>query len=260
MPIQITNEKKDKNWIVYYDILIAPILFFSFLMGDQLITLSRENAQLKKKRRRRGAGAGPLPPQDGMPSRERERASAAHHSQHLLLLPAVPASRGPARLLVARLDAETAGQPGAAVERQVHRVEHRRHGTTPLARREQKPRGRADGPRRALRPRRHPVVEHQRARFLPAPLGLLLPHGCRCRGMDVHREGALACSALAAARPVRQRGDGGKEDDGEDGGGDDDAEDDPGEHRRIISYLWRPNAGAGSCPVSISGIAGATER
>jgi hypothetical protein len=52
---------------------------------------------------------------------------------------------------------------------------------------------------------------------------------------------------------VRQRGDGGEEDDGEDGGGDDHAEDDPGEHRRIISYLWRAKAGVGS-PVSISGI------
>lgn len=72
--------------------------------------------------------------------------------------------------------------------------------------------------------------------------------------MDVHREGELAWSALVAARPVRQRGDGGEEDDGEDGGGDDHAEDDPGEHRRIISYLWRPNAGVGSL-LSISGIA-----
>jgi len=192
-----------------------------------------------------------------MPSRERERASAADHSQHLLLVPVVAVSPAPPRLLVARLDAEAAGQPGAAVERQVHRVEHRRRGA-PLARREQKPRGRADGPRRALRPRRHPVVEHQRVLFLPAFLDLLLLlHGWRrYRGVDVHREGALAWSALvAAAGPVvRERGDGGEEDDGEDGGGDDHAEDDPGEHRRIISYLWRPDAGVGST-VSISGIA-----
>ena len=73
--------------------------------------------------------------------------------------------------------------------------------------------------------------------------------------MDVHREGARARRApAAAAGPVRERGDGGKEDDGEDGGGDDHAEDDPGEHRRSsISYLGRPNAGVGGL-ASISGI------
>jgi len=249
--------KEDKNRI-FYDIYDRSHSFF-FRDGRSLtlssrLTPSRGNADIKKQRRRRGARAGPQPPQDGMPSRERERTSAAGHSQHLIL-PVVPASPAPPRLLVARLDAEAAGQPGSAVERQVHRVEHRRRGA-PLARREQKPRGRADGRRRALRPRRHPVVEHQRARSSPALLDLLLllQGWCRYRGVDVHREGALAWSALvAAAGPVRQRGDGGEEDDGEDGGGDDHAEDDPGEHRRIISYLWRPNAGLGS-PVSISGI------
>lgn len=141
-------------------------------MLSRRLTPSRGNAELKEQRRRRGARAGPLPPQDAMPSGERERAGAAGHSQHLLVA-VVPASPAPPRLLVARLDAEAAGQAGAAVERQVHRVEHRRRGA-PLARREQKPRCRADGPRRALRPRRHPVVEHQRARSSPVLLDLLL--------------------------------------------------------------------------------------
>lgn len=93
----------------------------------------RGNAQLDPQRRhRRGAESRPAPPQhDGVPLRERERARAAHHFQLLLLPTMLP-------LLVARLDAEAAGQPGC-VERQVHHVEHRRRSSARLAGREQEP-------------------------------------------------------------------------------------------------------------------------
>lgn len=47
--------------------------------------------------------------------------------------------------------------------------------------------------------------------------------------MDVDGEGAQVRWALVpAAGPVRDRGDGGEQDDGEDGRGDQHAEDDPG--------------------------------
>uniref|UniRef100_A0A8R7QG01 Uncharacterized protein n=1 Tax=Triticum urartu TaxID=4572 RepID=A0A8R7QG01_TRIUA len=143
--------------------------------------------QLKTQRRRGGAAVVQPPPplraQDGAaPARERERARAAHHTERLL----------PRRLLApGHLHAEAAGQPGR-VERQVHRVE-RRHRRAALAR-EHEPRGRADGRRRDLRPRRHPVAEHQRARhpFVSVSRALLPPHGTRRGRMDVHRDIAEA--------------------------------------------------------------------
>jgi hypothetical protein len=64
--------------------------------------------------------------------------------------------------------------------------------------------------------------------------------------MDAHGEGALVRGALVAPTgPVRDRGDGGEQDDGEDGRGDHHAEDDPGYHRSIIPYMaGKPIAGA----------------